>query len=127
LKSALCCAILKQGIGRIAMAAAIVLLLGLMFLATQLMGLGQSGEWPSITLASEFGLSSDRAFSEWALLDRPLHFIVGDVQFWIILVLAAGILYWLIDWASELIERAFGNGRARLRQASGLADPAPLT
>ena len=107
------------------MAAAIVFLVGLMFLATQLMGLGQSGEWPSITLASEFGLPADRALSDWAILDRPLHFIVADVQFWIILVLAAGLIYWLIDWTSEILERVFGNGRVQVQQTTKLADPAP--
>lgn len=109
------------------MAAAITFLVGLMFLATQLMGLGQSGEWPSITLASELGLPADLAFSDWAVLDRPLRFIVADMQLWIVLVLAAGLIYWVIDWASELIERVFGNGRAPAQHTSELVDPAPST
>jgi hypothetical protein len=87
------------------MTAGIVLLIGLMFLATQLMGQGSTGEWPSITLASEFGIPADRVLSDWIVLDRPAQFILGDVQLWIVLVFAAALIYWVTDWTSEQLRR----------------------
>jgi hypothetical protein len=87
------------------MAAGILVLIGLMVLATQLMGLGATGAWPSITIASEFGIPADRVFSDWAILNRPLQFILSDVQLWIVLVFAAALIYWLTDWTDEQLSR----------------------
>ncbi len=87
------------------MTAGIILLIGLMFLATQLMGQASTGEWPSITLASEFGIPADRVFSDWIVLDRPAQFILGDVQLWIVLVFTAALIYWVTDWTSEQLGR----------------------
>jgi hypothetical protein len=102
-------ALLGQGRGaidkRTAMTAGIVFLIGLMFLATQLMGQGSTGEWPSITLASEFNIPADRVFSEWIILDKPIRFMLDDVQLWTVLVLAAALIYWVTDWTAELLSR----------------------
>jgi hypothetical protein len=87
------------------MTAGIVFLIGLMFLATQLMGQAGTGEWPSITLASEFGIPTDRIISEWTVLDRPLHFILADVQLWLVLVFMAALIYWVTDWMGEMLSR----------------------
>jgi hypothetical protein len=87
------------------MTAGIVFLIGLMFLATQLMGQGSTGEWPSITLASEFNIPVDRVFSDWIILDKPIHFIVDDVQLWIVLIFTAALIYWVTDWTAEQLSR----------------------
>jgi hypothetical protein len=87
------------------MIAGIIFLIGLMVLATQLMGQGRTGEWPSITIASEFNIPADRALSGWIILDKPVQFIVGDVQLWIVLVFAAALIYWVTDWTSEQLCR----------------------
>ena len=83
------------------MAAGISFLTALMLLATQLMLLGSTGKWPSITLASELHIPADRVFFDWTILNKPVQFIVFDVQLWIILVFAAGLIYWVTDWTSE--------------------------
>jgi hypothetical protein len=87
------------------MAAGIVLLIGLMFLVTQLMGQGATGQWPSITIASELGIPPDRIYSDWAILNRPVQFVVGGVQLWIVLVFAAALTYWVTDWTQEHLSR----------------------
>jgi len=105
------------------MAAGIVFLIGLMFLATQLMGQGSTGEWPSITLASEFNITVDRAFADWAILNRAIQFILGDVQLWIVLVFAAALIYWVTDWMDEQLGRIAKRAPAALpRQRSELAE-----
>jgi hypothetical protein len=88
-----------------AMVAGIVLLLGLMLLATQLMLQGSTGEWPSITLASKLGIPADRVFSDWMVLDKPIHFILHDVQLSIVLIFAAALIYWVTDWTAEQLNR----------------------
>jgi len=90
-----------------AMLAGIILLIGLMFLATQLMLQGSTGAWPSITVASELGIPADRVFSDWMILERPIWFILADVQLWVLLVLAAGLIYWVMDWTAEKLSRRF--------------------
>ena len=87
------------------MAAGIVCLIGLMLLATQMMGQASTGAWPSITLASELDIPADRVFSGWVILDRPIQFILGDVQLWIVLVFTAALIYWVTDWTSEKLSR----------------------
>jgi len=87
------------------MAAGIVFLIGVMLLATQLMGQGRTGEWPSITLASELGIPADRVFSDWVILDKPIQFILADVQLWIVLLFTAALIYWVTDWTSEQLGR----------------------
>jgi hypothetical protein len=83
------------------MAAGIVLVIALMLLATQLMVQGRTREWPSITIASELNIPADRVFSDWAILDKPLHFILYDTQLWIILLFTAALIYWVTDWTNE--------------------------
>jgi hypothetical protein len=87
------------------MAAGIVVLIGLMFLVTQLMGQGATGAWPSITIASELGIPTDRIYSDWVILNRPIRFVLGDVQLWVVLVFAAALIYWLTDWTQEQLSR----------------------
>jgi hypothetical protein len=107
------------------MAAGIVLLIGLMFLVTQLMGQGATGAWPSITIASELGIPADRVYSDWAILNRPVQFVLGDVQLWIALVFAAALIYWLTDWMQEQLSRRLSKRAAApepARPSSELAD-----
>jgi hypothetical protein len=93
------------------MIAGILFVSGLMLLATQLMGLGRTGEWHGITLASELNIPADRVFSDWLVLNKPIQFILGDVQLWIILIFAAALIYWVTDWASEMLDRTLGGRR----------------
>jgi hypothetical protein len=104
------------------MTAGIVFLIGLMFLATQLMGQGSTGEWPSITLASEFNIPADRVFSDWIILDKPIHCIVDDVQLWIVLVFAAALIYWVTDWTAEQLSRVAKRAPPLPQQTSELAE-----
>jgi hypothetical protein len=85
------------------MTAAIVFVIALMLLATQLMVLGSTGAWPNITLASEFSIAPDRVFSDWIILEKPIHFLLYDTQLWIILVFTAALVHWLTDWTSETL------------------------
>jgi hypothetical protein len=87
------------------MTAGIVLLIGLMFLVTQLMVQASTGAWPSITLASELNIPADQVFSDWIIINRPIQFILGDVQLWIVLVFTAALIYWVTDWTSEQLGR----------------------
>ncbi|HEY6255803.1 MAG TPA: hypothetical protein VIY51_08420 [Xanthobacteraceae bacterium] len=93
------------------MVAGIIIVIALMMLATQLMGLASTGAWPSITLASEFGIPADRVFSDWFILDRPIQFILGGVQLWVVMIFAAALIYWLTDWTSEMLGRIFRRAR----------------
>jgi hypothetical protein len=106
------------------MAAGIVLLIGLMFLATQLMGQGSTGQWPSITLASELGIPTDRVFSDWIIINRPVQFILADVQLWLVLVFTAALIYWVTDWTSEKLGRLLAKSASPGLQQQGpeLAD-----
>ena len=104
------------------MLAGIVCLIGLMFLATQLMLQGSTGAWPSITVASELGIPADRVFSDWIILEKPIHFILADVQLWIILVLAAALIYWVMDWTEEKLSRMIGRPPPELPRGPELAD-----
>jgi hypothetical protein len=96
------------------MTAGIVLVIALMLLATQLMVQGSTGEWPSITLASKLGIPADRVFFDWIILDKPIQFILHDVQLWTVLLFAAALIYWIMDWTSEML------GRLPKRSPSGL-------
>jgi hypothetical protein len=87
------------------MIAGIVFVMGLMLLATQLMGQASTGAWPSITLASEFNIPPDRIFSDWVILNKPIQFILGDVQLWIVLVFTAALIYRVTDWTDEKLSR----------------------
>jgi hypothetical protein len=105
------------------MTAAILFLISLMLLVTQLMGLGRTGEWPSITLASELNIPADRVFSDWLVLNKPIQFVLGDVQLWVVLIFAAAVVYWVMDWAGEI--RLLGGQRPlppALPQEPELAD-----
>ena len=104
------------------MFAGIVLLIGLMFLATQLMIQGSTGAWPSITVASELGIPADRVFSDWAILERPVWFILADVQLWVLLVLAAALTFWVMDWTDEMLRRIYGRPPPELAREPELAD-----
>jgi hypothetical protein len=106
------------------MAAGILFVTAFMLLADQLMGLGRTGEWPGITLASELNIPADRVFSDWLVLDRPIQFILGEVQLWVILIFVAALVYWATDWADEMLGRTLGGKRSprALPQEPELAD-----
>jgi hypothetical protein len=87
------------------MTAGIVFVIALMLLVTQLMGQGRTGEWPSVTLASQFNIPAERVFSDWMMLDRPIHYVLGDVQLWIVLVFMAAMIYWVTDFIGEQLNR----------------------
>jgi hypothetical protein len=87
------------------MIAGILFVLALMLLATQLMAQGRTGAWPSITLASELGIPADRVLSDWAILDRPMQFVLNDIQLWIVLLFLAALIYWVTDWTGETVHR----------------------
>ena len=90
------------------MFAGIILVTALMMLATQLMGQGATGAWPSITLASQLNIPADRVVSDWSILDRAIRFVLSEVQLWVVMIFAAGLVYWLMDWTSEMLGRLFG-------------------
>lgn len=100
------------------MLAGIIVVIAVMMLATQLMGLAATGTWPSITLASQLNITADRVISDWAVLDRAMRFVLSDVQLWVILIFAAGLIYWLMDWISEILGRLFS-----ARPATPAVDP----
>jgi hypothetical protein len=105
------------------MTAGILLVTALMLLADQLMVLGRTGEWRSITLASELDIPPDRVFSDWFVVNKPIQFVLGDVQLWVVLIFAAAVVYWLMDWAGE--KRILGGRRPlppALPQEPELAD-----
>jgi hypothetical protein len=106
------------------MTAGILLVTALMLLADQLMGLGRTGAWPGITLASELNIPADRVFSDWLVLNKPIQFILGDVQLWVVLIFAAALTYWVTDWAGEMLDRFLGGKRPLpgLPQEPELAD-----
>jgi hypothetical protein len=90
------------------MVAGTVFLTGLMLLITQLMIQGTSGTWPSITLASEFGWPTDRAYADWMVVDTALRFLANGVQLWLVLVFVAAVVFWLGDFTREKLTRLFG-------------------
>jgi hypothetical protein len=89
------------------MIACIILVIALMMLATQLMGQAATGAWPSITIASEFNIPPDRVLSDWMILGRAIQFILGDVQLWVVMICAAALIYWLMDFTSEMLTHLF--------------------
>ena len=78
------------------MIAGIVLVIALFFLGMQVMD-------PSfnITLASEFNIPTDKVFSNWAILNWPLHAVIYDAPIGSPLLLAGGVIYWVSDWLNE--------------------------
>jgi hypothetical protein len=90
------------------MLAGIILVTALMMLATQLTGHGATGAWPSITLASQLNIPPDRVLSDWTILDQTIRFVLSQVQLWVVMIFAAGLIYWLMDWTSEMLARLFG-------------------
>jgi hypothetical protein len=90
------------------MLAGIILVTALMMLATQLTGHGATGAWPSITLASQLNIPPDRVLSDWTIIDRTIRFLLSQVQLWVLMIFAAGLIYWLMDWTSEMLARLFG-------------------
>jgi hypothetical protein len=80
------------------MIAAIVLMIGLLLLGVQI-----TDPSSNITLASELSLPPDKAFTDWAVLDRPLHLILYDVPLAGLFLFGAGVIYWASDWLNEKI------------------------
>ena len=40
-------------------------------------------------------------FSDWLVINKPIQFVLGDVQLWVVLIFAAAVVYWVMDWAGE--------------------------
>ena len=78
------------------MIAAIVLVIGLLFLGIQI-----ADPSSSISLASELDLPPDKTFTDLAVLDRPLHLILYDIPLAGLFLFAAGLIYWISDWLNE--------------------------
>jgi hypothetical protein len=89
------------------MLAGIIVVLALMMLAEQLKNQAATGTWPSITLASELNIPADRVLSDWMILGRAVQFILADVQLWVVMICAAALIYWLMDFTSEMLTRLF--------------------
>ncbi len=108
------------------MVAGTILLIGLMLLVAQLMAQGATGEWPSITLASELGLPAEGVYSGWMAIDTVLRFHVNEVQLWLVLVFTAAVIYWLVDFADEQLARLGGRRRSARVQGAPAQDASPL-
>ena len=78
------------------MIAAIVLVIGLLFLGVQI-----TDPSSSISLASELNLPPDKTFTDLAILDRPLRLILYDIPLAGLFLFAAGLIYWISDWLNE--------------------------
>jgi hypothetical protein len=78
------------------MIAAIVLVIGLLFLGVQI-----ADPSSNISLASELNIPPDTAFMNWAILDRPIHLVVHDIPLAGLFLFAAGVIYWMSDWLNE--------------------------
>jgi hypothetical protein len=89
------------------MLAGIIVVLALMMLAEQLKNQAATCTWPSITLASELNIPADRVLSDWMILGRAVQFILADVQLWVVMICAAALIYWLMDFTSEMLTRLF--------------------
>jgi hypothetical protein len=98
------------------MIAAIVLVIGLLFLGVQM-----TEPASNITLASELDLAPDAALTGWAVFDRPLHLILYDVPLAGLFLFAAGVIYWIADWLNEKL------GLTREPPPPAPAPPAPHT
>jgi hypothetical protein len=83
------------------MIAGIVLVTAILVFAMQVMQQSETGTRPSITIATQFNIPADRAFTDWPIVDQVIHFIINDAQLWILLVLAAAVIYWVLDWIDE--------------------------
>jgi hypothetical protein len=92
---------------RIAMAAGTILVTALLVLCSQVMAPAADGTRPKITLASQFGIPADRAFTDWPFVDQAIHAVVNDIPIWFLLVLVAAVIYWLIDWTDEKLGLLF--------------------
>ncbi len=90
------------------MLAGTIVLTALMMLAEQLMAQARTGTWPSITLASQFDIPADRVLSDWMVLNRPIEFVLSGVELWVVMIFGAALLYWLMDWTSEMLAHLFG-------------------
>ncbi|HEY7300535.1 MAG TPA: hypothetical protein VH684_21775 [Xanthobacteraceae bacterium] len=78
------------------MIAAIVLVLGLLFLGMQI-----TDPSSNATLGSELNIPPDQALTDWAILNKPLHFMLDDIPLAGLLLFAAGVIYWISDWLNE--------------------------
>ena len=108
------------------MAAGTVLVTALLVLCSQVMGPAVDGTRPKITLASQFGIPADRAFTDWPLLDQAIHAVVNDIPIWFLLVLVAAVIYWLIDWTDEKLGLLFSRRTPPADEAEGKGDRAAV-
>jgi hypothetical protein len=83
------------------MTASIILVTALLVFSKQVIEQSETGSRPSITLATQFNIPAERAFTDWSLLDPAIRFILNDAQVWILMILVAAAVYWVFDWADE--------------------------
>jgi hypothetical protein len=89
------------------MIAGIVLVAAILVLVVQVMDPSTSGARPDITIASQFNIPADRVFTGWPVLDQPLHVVTDDIQIWILMILAAAVIYWVADWSNEKLSALY--------------------
>ena len=78
------------------MIAAIVLVIGLLFLGVQI-----TDPSSNTSLASALNLPPEKTFTDFAILDRPLHLVLYDIPLAGLFLFAAGLIYWTTDWLNE--------------------------
>ena len=100
------------------MIAGIFLVTAVLVMAAQVMDASASGSRTSITIASQFNIPADRAFTDWPVIGPLLHFLANDIQVWVLLALAAAVIYWVADWTNEKLS-------VLCRRAPPAAEPKP--
>jgi hypothetical protein len=90
------------------MIASIFLVTATLIFASQVMAQSETGIRPSLTLASQFAIPSDQAFTSWPIIDRAIHLITDEGQLWILLILTAAVIYWVLDWIDEKLSILYG-------------------
>ena len=46
------------------------------------------------------------------VLDRPIQFVLSGIELWVVMIFAAALIYWLMDWTSEMLARLFSRRAA---------------
>src|SRR5262245_11132558 len=97
------------------MIAGVVIVIGVLFLGAQFMDSSST-----VSLASEFQIPANTEFTNWTILDRPLHAIIFDIPVGCLLLLAGGAIYWISDWFNEKLGWQFEGA-----PAARVSDPEP--
>ena len=94
------------------MVAGIILVTGLLLLASEYVEHLSRGSWRGMTIESLFGVPADYAFTGWALVDKVLQFPVRELELWTILLCVSGLAYWVADFTAEKFRRVIGQRRS---------------